>query len=92
MTTNMKVDPLVDMSLGQAILTELRQCRDTLRRICWEKDLMLAAIRDLLHHQGLDESATKLTEAIEQLYQERAAAMAEERERQERDTLPPESP
>lgn len=87
----MKPDQELDMSLGQAILTELRECRDTLRRICWEKDLMLAAIRDLLHHQGLNDSATRLTEAIEQLYQERAAAAAELVARQERDTLPPEA-
>lgn len=83
------MDPHLDMSLGQTILTELRECRDTLRRICWEKDLMLAAIRDLLHHQGLNDSATRLTEAIEQLYQERAAAADARREMQERDTIPP---
>lgn len=88
----MKRDPALDMSLGAQILTELRECRDTLRRICWEKDLLLAAVRDLLHHQGLHASATRLSDAIEQLYQERSEAAAARREMQERDTIPPEAP
>lgn len=92
MTQKMNPDPALDMSLGAQILTELRDCRDTLRRICWEKDLLLAAVRDLMVHLNMQREAGKLTDAIEQLYQERSDAAAARRERQERDTEPPEAP
>lgn len=82
----------MDMSLGAQILTELRECRETLIRICWEKDLMLAAIRDLLNHHGLHAASSRLGEAIEKLYQERAEAADARATMQERDTLPPDGP
>lgn len=88
----MKPTQAEEMTLGAALLRRLDAIDSTLRRICLEKDLLLAAVRDLLLDRGLHASATKLTEAVEQLYQERAAAAAEMLERQERDTEPPGAP
>ena len=81
-----------EITLAQSMLDRLSQIEETLRRICWEKDLLLAAVADLLRHHGLGDSASRLQAAIDQLYAERSAAAAERRAMQDRDTLPPESP
>lgn len=83
---------MTDQDLGQAILSRLDAIDKRLSRGDAQRDLLLAAVHDLLQHHHLNESASRHKEAVAQLYQERAAAAAEILERQERDTEPPGAP
>lgn len=88
MDQSVRHEQTVEMSLGAQILTELRQQGETLRRLCWEMDLMLAAVHDVQQQLGMSTTG-KLREAIDQLYADRSAAAAERAAMQERDTIPP---
>lgn len=80
---------MTDQNLGQAILSRLDAIDARLRAADTQRDLLLAAVHDLLQYHHLNASALRHKDAVAQLYEERAAVAAEILERQERDTEPP---
>lgn len=88
----MAKDMSPEMTLGEVLLRRLDSIDETMRRLCWEKDLLLVSVHAIMKHMQMGAEAQKLQDAIDQLFAERSAAAAERVAMRERDTQPPEAP